>query len=139
MAKTQAAPGPAGTAEVEAFLRRMDDPRKPLLLALRRTILGADRRIAEGIKWNAPSFFHRDWFATMNLRGTEGVMLVLHMGAKAKASARTGLPIDDPDGLLTWPAKDRALVTFRNRNDLTTRRGALRAIIGQWVAVMEGS
>lgn len=125
-----------GAEEVAAFLKGMDRTRGPLVRALRAVILDADPRIREGIKWNAPSFRVDEWFATTNLRAKEGVMLVLHTGAKPKASARTGLPIDDPEQLLTWLARDRAVVTFKNRKELTARRPALTAIIRQWVEVV---
>ncbi len=128
--------GPGGAAEVDAFLKTMTDPRKPILQALRRLILGADARIVEGIKWNAPSFHHVDWFATTNLRGKVGVMLVLHTGAKVKASATKGVAIEDPNGLLTWLARDRAVITFPDQAALTARAAALRKIIRQWVELM---
>jgi hypothetical protein len=128
--------GPGGAAEVDAFLKSMTDPRKPILQALRGLILGTDRRIVEGIKWNAPSFHHEDWFATTNLRGKAGVMLVLHTGAKVKASATTGVAIEDPRGLLTWLAPDRAVITFLDQADLKARAAALRKIIRQWVELM---
>lgn len=128
--------GPGGAAEVDAFLKMMTDPRKPILQAIRRLILESDSRIVEGIKWNAPSFYHKDWFATTNLRGKVGVMLVLHTGAKVKATATKGVAIEDPNGLLTWLARDRAVITFSDRADLTARAGGLRKIVRQWVELM---
>jgi hypothetical protein len=41
---------------VDDFLATLDHPRKRQIVALRQIILGADPRISEGIKWNAPSF-----------------------------------------------------------------------------------
>jgi hypothetical protein len=128
--------GPGGAAEVDAFLKTMTDPRKPILQALRHLILATDARIVEGIKWNGPSFHHEDWFATTNLRGKDGVMLVLHTGAKVKASATKGLAVKDPDGLLTWLARDRAVITFATQADLTARAAGLRKIIRQWVELI---
>lgn len=126
----------AGTVEVDAFMAALTDARKPLLEALRRVIREADSRIAEGIKWNAPSFHHKDWFGTTNLRGKTGVMLVLHTGAKVKASATTGVPVKDPTALLKWLAKDRAVVSFADLSDLKAREAALRQIVKQWVRLM---
>jgi hypothetical protein len=135
-AKTSAGTVPGGTAEVDAFLKAITDARKPLLQALRRLIVGADPRIVEGIKWNAPSFHHVDWFATTNLRGKDGVMLVLHTGAKVKASATKGVPVEDPDGLLRWLARDRAVLEFGTVGELKAREAGLRKIIKQWVDLM---
>ena len=48
----------------------MSDPLKPLVEAIRATILGADSQITEGVKWNSPSFYRHGWFATVNVRPT---------------------------------------------------------------------
>ena len=45
-----------GAPSVEAFLAALDHPRKQDILTVRQIILGADPRIQEAIKWNAPSF-----------------------------------------------------------------------------------
>jgi hypothetical protein len=44
------------SAEVEAFFKSLKPPSKSALLELREIILAADGAIAEGIKWNVPSF-----------------------------------------------------------------------------------
>jgi hypothetical protein len=126
----------AGTAEVDAFMAGLTDARKPLLEAIRRVLLDSDSRVTEGIKWNAPSFHHKDWFGTTNLRGKAGVMLVLHTGAKIKASATTGVPVKDPTAMLNWLAKDRAVVSFADLADLKAREAALRQIVKQWGRLM---
>jgi hypothetical protein len=48
----------------------------------RQIILDADASIAEGIKWNAPSFYTSEYFATIQLRAKDGVQVILHLGAK---------------------------------------------------------
>ena len=118
---------------VETFLAALDHPFKPEILALRQLILGVDPRIAEGIKWNAPSFHTSEHFATMQLRAKDGVQIILHLGAKARDTATTGIAIDDPQALLAWLAKDRASVTFRDMNDIDVRRAAFAHIIRQWI------
>jgi len=127
----------SGSAEqdpaVVAFLSELQHPRKQEVELVRRIILGVDPEIREGIKWNAPSFRTKEWFATFNLRGKDGVRLVLHMGAKAKETAKTGLGIADPEGLLEWLAKDRCLVTFRDEKEIVAKRAALEAILREWI------
>jgi len=134
-----AAPAPGGAQEdpaVLAFLRDLEHPRKAEILALRQIILGVDPAIREEIKWKAPSFRTTDHFATFNLRGKDGVRLILHTGAKVKASAQEGVPVADPTGLVEWLAKDRGLVTFADAKDVEAKRGALEALLRAWIATM---
>jgi len=72
-----------GDKAVAAFMAALDDPRKPVLEAVRHAILAASPLIAEGIKWNAPSFRTSEYFATTNLNPKGGgVRLILHTGRR---------------------------------------------------------
>ena len=118
-------------AEVDSFMAELEHPHKPAIEAIRRVVCGADPAIAEGIKWNAPSFRTAGYFATTHLRAKQGVGLILHLGAKV--SDLPGVTIDDPDGLLTWLARDRAIVTFANGDEVRNRKAALEHIVRQWI------
>ena len=118
---------------VEAFVSSLDEASKPAVCALRQIILTADPSIAEGIKWNVPSFRTSEYFATMNLRVKTGIGVVLHFGAKKSDISRTGVAISDPASLLVWLAKDRAMITFRDVDDITARRAALTNLIREWI------
>ena len=118
---------------VETFLASLDHPFKQEILALRQIILGADPSIAEGIKWNAPSFRTLEYFATVHLRAKDGVQVILHLGAKTRDTAIAGVAIADPGSLLEWLAKDRASVAFRDLKEIDARRSAFADIIRQWI------
>lgn len=135
-AATRAAGAPPATADVAAFLEGLDHPRKQEILALRKIISGVDRKIREDIKWNAPSFFTSEHFATFHLRAKDGVQLVLHLGAKPRTDAPLRSSIADPDRLLTWRGEDRATITFRDLADVTAKKDALRAILRQWLTFL---
>lgn len=128
----QAAPE-NGSADVDAFIAALQPPARELVQHLRQAVLSADAAIAEGIKWNVPSFRTRDYFATMHLRVKQGVGLILHFGAKKNAIAETGVTVADPAGLLQWLAKDRALVMFTDLRQLAERREALQALLREWL------
>lgn len=116
---------------VEAFLAALEHPLKREVVALRQILLGVDPAIAEEIKWNAPSFRTTQHFATMQLRRSDAVRLILHLGA-----ARRELPrgaIADPHGLLEWLGPDRAIVGFRSAQELAANEAALVAIVRQWL------
>lgn len=135
MASAAKLPTPeAGTAEVDAFMATLDHPQHAVLLALRALILSTDPTIAEGIKWNAPSFRTADWFATINLRSKADVQLILHFGAKVKTLG--DIAIADPAALLKWLGKDRALLSLADAAALNRHQAAIAAILRQWIAVL---
>jgi hypothetical protein len=119
--------------DVESFLAALDHPHKLEILALRRIILDADPGIAEGIKWNAPSFRTSEWFATFHLRAKAGVQVILHFGAKVRDKSSARAAIADPESILTWLADDRASTTFRDLPDVEARQSAFAATIREWI------
>lgn len=123
-------------ASVVAFLESLDHPFKPEILVLRRQILEADPSIAEGIKWNAPSFRTTEYFATMHLRAQEGVQIILHLGAKRRAPAAARTAVADPESLLTWLGEDRASVLFHDQAEIEARRSAFTAILRDWIQLL---
>lgn len=121
------------TAAVDAFMKRLSHPLKAEIEAIRKTIRGAAPGIREGIKWNAPSFRTTEYFATTNLREKAGIGVILHLGAKVRALPAGGLAIADPQKMLKWLAKDRAMIVFRDGKELAARKAAFAALIRQWV------
>jgi hypothetical protein len=118
-------------ADVDAFLASLDHPHKPEILALRQIILDADPAISESIKWNAPSFRTSEFFATMHLRAKNGVQLILHFGAKKRADLDAGGKIADLESIVEWLATDRAVVKFRDLQDVAAKRTAFTNVIRQ--------
>ena len=58
---------------------------------------------------------------------------MLHTGAKPKARAKP-LAVPDPEGLLTWPAKDRALLTLASSADVKRHGAAIDAVLRSWIS-----
>jgi hypothetical protein len=123
-----------GREDVEAFLRTLEHTHKAEILAVREIILGANAKIGEGIKWNAPSFRTVEWFATIHLREKNGVSIILHRGAKKREMPEAGMKIADPSAMLKWLGADRAMVTFRNGDDIASKRLAFEKLIRAWIA-----
>jgi hypothetical protein len=123
----------ADTAEaVDRFLATLNHPHKDAIQMIRRIMCGADPAIAEGVKWNAPSFRTTDYFATTHLRTKEGIGIVMHVGAKVREVA--AFQVEDPHGLLKWLAKDRALMNFAGLEDVKAHEEAIQHIVRQWIA-----
>jgi hypothetical protein len=75
-----------------------------------------------------------DFFATVHLRSQDSVQLILHTGVKKKATAKTGLAVTDPAGLIEkWLAKDRCLVSLGAGAKLKANRPALAALVKAWI------
>ncbi len=115
----------------------LDHPFQAEIGLLREILLGADPAIAEGIKWNAPSFRTTEYFATTHLRGKGTVGLILHLGAKARELPPGGLKIADPAGLLKWLGKDRALLEFHSRAEIEAARTALTLVRGSGMRIAD--
>ena len=122
------------TKAVDEFMSRLNHPFKAEVAAIRATILGADASIAEGIKWNAPSYRTSEYFATTNLREKAGIGIILHLGAKVRDISPDGVPVTDPDGLLKWLAKDRAMIVFRDMTDFAAKKASFERLILHWIA-----
>lgn len=128
---------PAATAsDVDAFIARLKHPLEPEIRAIRSIILGADPKIGEGIKWNAPSFHTSEHFATLHLRGTTGVQVVMHVGAKPRSYTTAREAIADPGTLLEWRGADRATVTFVDLEDVKRKERAFAEIVRRWIACL---
>lgn len=120
-------------ADVDAFLATLAHPQDAAIRRLRAVILAADPRIGEGIKWNAPSFhLEGRHFATMQLRRTDRLLLVLHLGAGKRALPEGA--IADPGKQLTWLGADRATCTFVGEQDVDAQAAALQLLLRQWMA-----
>ncbi|MSR31013.1 MAG: DUF1801 domain-containing protein [Gemmataceae bacterium] len=121
--------------EVQDFFDRLSHPLKPVLEAVRECIVEAAPKVVEEIKWNSPSFKVKELFATINIRDGQ-VMLVLHLGEKVKDNSTKGIKIRDTKGLLTWVARERALVSFKGLDEIKKNKKALQVIIRQWIQKM---
>lgn len=119
------------TAAVDAFMAKLVHPHHDAVAELRSIIAGADPSISEGVKWNAPSFRTREYFATIHLRAKIGIGLILHLGAKARNIP--DMAIDDPDGVLTWVAMDRAVISLADVAEVRARKPVLQRIVKQWI------
>jgi uncharacterized protein YdhG (YjbR/CyaY superfamily) len=109
----------------------------PARRALCALIRKADRRVTESVKWNAPSFAITGHFATLRAQ-PDLLWVVLHTDAKPTAKPKA-IRVDDPTGLLTWPAKDRAVARFADAADVRKRGAAFVRILEQWIAQTQGT
>ena len=133
MSARKSKPTEGAGSSVTLLLANLHHPHKEGIELLRSVVLGVDKRIREEVKWNAPSFVLADHFATFRLHPPKNVQLILHTGAKARSGAKV-FKIDDPEGLLKWPASNRAVLTFASTAEAKASKAAVQRIVKQWVA-----
>lgn len=120
---------------VTAFIADLDHPMKTEIEAVRALILGLDPAVGEGIKWKSPTFRTTDDFATVNLRSTDSLQVILHLGAKVRPDLQKPT-IDDPTGLLKWLGKDRCMATLGAGDVFRSNLPAFEAVLRQWISVV---
>lgn len=122
-----------GTEAVDAYMAALDHPRKAEIEAVRSIVLGASPRIAERVKWNVPSFHHRQGsgedLAAFHLRpeGFIQLVFVFHRGKM----------IEERKGLLEGDYKDRRLAKFTDLADVAAKREALEWVVRRWEELVE--
>ena len=74
--------------EVEDWLKKYDNPMKPVVMKVREIILNADERIDECIKWQAPTFTYKGNLASFFPKSKKHASLMFHEGAEIPGSHR---------------------------------------------------
>ncbi len=113
--------------DVDAWFAAYENPRKDLVQAVREVILACDSRVAETIKWKAPTFMYRGNIASFYPRSTKHASLMFHTGAS----------LPDPTGLLEGEGDTSRVARFLDLADLEAKTPALRALIAEWIASHE--
>ncbi len=124
--------------DVAAFLDALDHPLRAEIETVRALIHEAEPRLAEHIKWNAPSFhIAGEDRVTFRLHPPTRLELIFHRGVKPKDT--TGFTFEDASGLTRWAAPDRAVVTLEDKADIEAKSGALQQLVRQWIEATGGS
>lgn len=124
----------APSPEIAKLLATAQPSAEAIVGVVRAAVLGADPRIEEGIKWNAPSYHVGGaHFATFHLRSKAGVQLVLHLGAKPRVAPRVRAEVADPTRLLEWKSADRAVITIPTEAAAHQVQKPLTALVRQWI------
>jgi hypothetical protein len=125
--RSRKATGPAGARTVTGH------PLQPVIEALRLVILAADDRIKEGVKWNAPSFYTTEHFATFYLRAPDKVLLILHLGAKPRPGVAVRSAVGESSVPLEWRGATRAIAAFRSVADVQRHTAAFTQLVRLWI------
>jgi hypothetical protein len=108
--------------EVEAWFEELDHPLKGAMLQVRKTILGADRRITETIKWKSPTFVFEGNIASIEPRAKKHVSVLFHQGAS--------LPGKHPQ--LEGGGATVRYMRFTDLGDVKAKQADLKAAVRAW-------
>ena len=97
--------------EVDAWMSGYDNPMKPVVEATRQVILGADGRITETIKWQAPTFVFKGNMASFFPKAKKHASLMFHKGAE--------IPGEFPN--LTGDGKEARSFKINDLHDLKSK------------------
>ena len=127
-AKKRSTTKDSDSAAVDAYIKNLEHPLANLVKAVRKTILAADSKIGEEIKWNAPAFFfsgemkdsdpkeYRRYLVVLNLFKKDALRLVFWRGDRVK----------DKSGFLEGDYADgRRLAILSSTADLTSKKKIL--------------
>ena len=110
------------SAEVDAWFEGFEHPLKDAMLRVREIILGADERMAESVKWSAPTFTFQGNLASFQPRTKNFVSLMFHRGSE--------IPGDHPH--LKGDAALVRTMRFTDLRDVEVRRPDLEAVVRAW-------
>ena len=119
--------------EVTQFLDSSPHPLRAEIELLRSIILETDEGVGENIKWNGPNYtFAGEDRITIKIHPPKQIQLIFHRGAKKQEQPKDRL-IHDPFGLLDWRENDRAIVGFRNAEEISANQEKLTFLVDSWL------
>ena len=121
-------------SEVTEFLNELDHPFRKEIEELRDSILLSNKDLTENVKWNAPNYcFENEDRITMRIQPmTTKVQLIFHRGAKKQEQPKDKL-IANKSKMLVWKENDRAIITFKNSQEIENGKAELEKIINEWL------
>lgn len=120
--------------DVTKLLDGLSHPFRNEIEQLRLSILGAEKGLAENVKWNGPNYcFDNKDRITMRIHPPKQVQIIFHRGAKVQKQPRNRI-INDDSGLLTWKENRRAVATFKNMAEIEDSRSNLAKIVKDWIS-----
>ncbi len=122
---------------LEEFYTSLSGDRKAQIEGIRNVIMGAEPRLVETLKWNAPNFvLDGEDRLTLNLMNKEGkIKLVFHMGATQKEDKKAHPVMTDTTGLIFWNSNIRGTITFESSQHVSQVCEQLTDLIRNWLSI----
>ena len=110
------------SAAVDQWFSATEHPQKDLMQSVRRTILEADGRVTETIKWKSPTFMFNGNIASINPQAKSHVSLMFHTGAS--------IPGDFPS--LEGGGGTARYMRFEDAADCAAKTAELQSVVRAW-------
>jgi hypothetical protein len=117
------------SSEVDTFVKGLKHPLEDAIQLVRKTVLGADKRITEGIKWKSPTFMYQGNIASIDPRSKKHVSLMFHQGA--------ALPGKHP--LLEGGGETVRYMRFADLDEVKKHCADIEKAVKAWFALKEGA
>jgi len=115
---------------VNAYMQQLQHPHKVGIELVRNIIVTANTKVAERMKWNAPSFYYLQDIAAFYVRQEKYIHLVLVFPHGITENSY---------GILEGDYKDRRMAYFYSLQDIEDKKTALQNVINDWVALTDNS
>ena len=115
------------TEKVNEFMKKLNHPLKGEMEAVRAIIVNANKKIAEHIKWGAPSFYYKDDLITLGPRTKSSVHMVFHN------VGRFGIK----SSILEGDHKDRRMAYLHSMEEVKANKKELEKIVNELVKAMD--
>ncbi|MGO4772162.1 DUF1801 domain-containing protein [Flavobacterium sp. W22_SRS_FK3] len=111
------------------FLNKLNHPFRTEIEQLRDGVLVSNKDLTENIKWNAPNYcFENEDRLTMRIQPlATQVQLIFHRGAKKQKQPKDRL-IANKSKMLVWKENDRAIITFKNCQEIENGKAKLEKL-----------
>jgi len=123
------------TEQVSELVAKHEPAIQEILEALRKTVLGVDKEIAEQVKWNSPCFYYTGAMKPFNPKEYKRDIVVVNLyKGRVLLVFPTGARIEDTSGLFKGEYKDgRRLVPIEDMKDFKSKKKGLQRVIAEWI------
>ena len=121
---------------VDEFMQTLNYPLKDVLQYLREFILSIDKKIGEGIFYNAPVFYYTGTMKPFNPKDYKRYIVGSNLFKKdtLRMIFLRGANAQDPTNILEGDYKDgRRLLSFKSIDDVKSKEKAMKSIIKELV------
>lgn len=125
---------------VDEYMEKLKHPLKEVVEYVRTFILSVDKKIGEGIYWNAPSFYYIGKMKPFAPKEYKRYIIgfVLNRKDMIRMVFLTGVKVDDQTGFLEGDYKDgRRLITFKTIDEFKTKEKKLKKAIKDWIKLID--
>lgn len=125
--------------QVTEHIQKLDPEIRKDIELIRQIILSTDKEIGERIKWNNPSFYYSGEMKPFDPKEYKREIIVLNLyKSRIMLVFPSGAKINDKSGLMEGDYKDgRRLITFKDMDDVISKKNALQQIIRVWLTLIE--